>query len=148
MHVKPTDRHRYLHYTSAHPSHTKRSIILRLSRICFYKNYFEKYLHKINSWFRVRGSADNFVKRQVLMPMGSSGLNIEDSIWVLPFDNIEVCTFYSAYNGLLEWLVFPDCSYGRWICLVIVLLILVSLFWLLLLVLLPWLLFYCYYCCR
>ena len=97
LHVKPTDRHRYLHYTLAHPNHTKRSIILRLSRICFYKNYFEKYLQKINSWFRVRGSADNFVKRQVLMPMGSYGLNIEDSIWVLPFDNIEVCTFYSAY---------------------------------------------------
>ena len=38
LHTKSTDKHRYLHYTSAHPAHTKRSIIysraLRMSRIC------------------------------------------------------------------------------------------------------------------
>ena len=27
LHVKPTNRHQYLHYTSAHPNHTKRSFI-------------------------------------------------------------------------------------------------------------------------
>ena len=27
LYVKPTDRHRYLYYTSAHPNHTKRSIV-------------------------------------------------------------------------------------------------------------------------
>ena len=41
LNVKPTDRHHYLHYTSAHPNHTKRSVVysrtLRLSRICSYK---------------------------------------------------------------------------------------------------------------
>ena len=42
--VKPTDRHQYLHYTSAHLNHRKRSIVysqaLRLSRNCSYKNDF------------------------------------------------------------------------------------------------------------
>ena len=27
-HIKSTDKHQYLHYTSAHPDHTKRSIFL------------------------------------------------------------------------------------------------------------------------
>ena len=67
MHVKPTDRHQYLHYTSAHPNHTKRSIVysqaLRFSRICSYKNAFEKHLEEMKSWFRVRGYPDNLVKK-------------------------------------------------------------------------------------
>ena len=28
LHIKSTDKHQYLHYTSAHPDHTKRSIFL------------------------------------------------------------------------------------------------------------------------
>ena len=38
VHVKPTDRYQYFHYSSSHPEHTKRSIVfsqtLRVSRIC------------------------------------------------------------------------------------------------------------------
>ena len=69
LHVKPTDRHQYLHYTLAHPNHTKQSIVynqtLRLSRICFYKNDFEKHLEEIKSWFRVRGYPDNLMKKEM-----------------------------------------------------------------------------------
>ena len=49
LHVKPNDIHQYLHYTSAHPNHTKRSIVYRLSRICSYKTDFEKYLEEMKS---------------------------------------------------------------------------------------------------
>ena len=35
--------------------------------------------------------------RETLMTMAPYGFNIEDSVWVLPFDNIAVGTFYSAY---------------------------------------------------
>ena len=46
LHVKPTDRNQYLNYTSAHPNHTKYSIVysqaLRLFRTCSYKNNVEK----------------------------------------------------------------------------------------------------------
>ena len=46
LHTKSTDKHQYLHYTSAHPAHTKRSITysqaLRVSRIYFCKTDFEK----------------------------------------------------------------------------------------------------------
>ena len=48
LHTKSTDKHQYLHYTSAHSAYTKRSIIysqaLRMSRICSYKTDFEKHL--------------------------------------------------------------------------------------------------------
>ena len=47
LHSKSTDKHQYLHYTSAHPAHTKCSIIysqaLRMSSICSYKTDFEKH---------------------------------------------------------------------------------------------------------
>ena len=55
LHVRSTDRHQNLHYTSAHPNHTKRPIVynqtLRLSKICSYKNDFEKHFEEMESWF-------------------------------------------------------------------------------------------------
>ena len=36
--------------------------------------------------------------QETLLTMAPYGLNIEDSVWVLLFDNIEVGTFYSAYT--------------------------------------------------
>ena len=69
LHVKPTDRQQYLHYTSVHPNHTKGSIIysqeLRLSRICSHKNDFEKHQEEMRSWFRIRGYPDNLVKDEM-----------------------------------------------------------------------------------
>ena len=69
LHVKPTDRNQYLHDTSAHPNHTKRSIVysqtLRLSRICSYQNDFEKHLEDMKSWFRVWGYPDNLMKEEM-----------------------------------------------------------------------------------
>ena len=48
LHTKSTDKHQYLHYTSAHPSHTKRSITysqaLRLSRIVLIRLIFKNIL--------------------------------------------------------------------------------------------------------
>ena len=45
VHLKPTDRHQYLHYSSSHLEHTKRPIVfrqtLRVSRICSHEKYFQ-----------------------------------------------------------------------------------------------------------
>ena len=69
LHVKPTDRHLYLHYTLEHPNHTKWSFkysqTLRISKICSYKNDFEKHLEQMKSWFWVRGYPDNLMKKEV-----------------------------------------------------------------------------------
>ena len=46
LHVKPTDTHQYLDYTSSHPEHTKKSIVhsqaLRLRQICSFETDFVK----------------------------------------------------------------------------------------------------------
>ena len=55
LYIKSTDRHQFLHYTSSHPDHTKRSIIysqaLRISRIWSNKSDFLKHLENMKSWF-------------------------------------------------------------------------------------------------
>ena len=47
LYVKSTDLHQYLHYLSAHPNHTKRSVVfsqtLRIGRLCSYEENFIKY---------------------------------------------------------------------------------------------------------
>ena len=55
LHVKPTDRHQYLHFSSAHLNHTKRSVVfsqtLRISRLCSNESDFEQNKEKMRSWF-------------------------------------------------------------------------------------------------
>ena len=55
LYVKSTDHHQYLHYLSAHPNHTKRSVVfcqtLRISRLCSYEENFIKHKANKKSWF-------------------------------------------------------------------------------------------------
>ena len=58
LHIKATDRHQYLRYTSSHLCHTKRSIAysqaLRVSRICPYD--FIRHWKEMKFWFLNRGT--------------------------------------------------------------------------------------------
>ena len=53
LHVKSTDRHEYLHYTSSHQEHAKRSIVfsqsLRVGRICSQAKDFRKHTTEMRS---------------------------------------------------------------------------------------------------
>ena len=53
--VKSTDHYQYIHYLSAHPNHTKRSVVfsqtLRISRLCSYEENFIKHKTGMKSWF-------------------------------------------------------------------------------------------------
>ena len=69
LHIKATDRHQYLHYTSSHPYHTKRSIVysqaLRVSRICSFEEGFERYGNKMKLWFLNRGYPKWLIDKEV-----------------------------------------------------------------------------------
>ena len=51
LHIKSTDRHQYLHYTSSHTGHTNKSVVysqaLILSRICLLEKDFDKHINEM-----------------------------------------------------------------------------------------------------
>ena len=69
LHTNFTDKHQYLHYTSAHPAHTKHSIIysqpLRMCRICSYKTDFEKFFVDMKSLFQARGYPSDLIQKEM-----------------------------------------------------------------------------------
>ena len=56
LHIKPTDCHQYLHYSSGHPEHTKRPIaysqLLHVSWICSCENDFNRHKSNMKIWFQ------------------------------------------------------------------------------------------------
>ena len=69
LHIKPTDRHQYLHYSSSHPGHTKRSIVysqtLRVARVCSHETDFRKHTTEMKSWFLKRGYPNNVIEKEM-----------------------------------------------------------------------------------
>ena len=69
LHIKATDCHQYLHYSSGHPEHTKRSIVysqlLRVSRICSHENDFNRHKSNMKIWFQKRGYAENIIENEM-----------------------------------------------------------------------------------
>ena len=69
FYMKPTDRHQNLLYLSAHPEHTKCSIIysqtLRVNRLCPLEKDF--IYHKLNmkEWFIKRGYPESVIDKEI-----------------------------------------------------------------------------------
>ena len=68
--VKPTDTHQYLHASSCHVYHSKKSIpysqALRLNRICSNNSLFDKRCNQLEGWLCDRGYSSSMVRKQVL----------------------------------------------------------------------------------
>ena len=68
LHIKPTDRHQYLHYSSSHPDHTKKSLVysqtLRLNRICSVEADFVRHKKEMKSSFSKRGYPKHIINRE------------------------------------------------------------------------------------
>ena len=66
LHIKPTDRHLYLHYLSAHPYHTKKSVVFcqtkQISKLCSSEKNFEDHKEEIKLWFRKREHPENLIR--------------------------------------------------------------------------------------
>ena len=88
VHVKPTDRHQYLHYSSSHPEHTKRSIVfsqtLHDSRICSHEKDFRDHCLQMRSWFLKRKYPeqliDNEMKKVRFFPANLQNKNCEKGV--------------------------------------------------------------------
>ena len=70
LYIKPTDTHQYLHATSCHVYHSKKSIpysqALRLNRICSETAFFDKRCNELEVWLKDRGYSDKLVRKQIL----------------------------------------------------------------------------------
>ena len=70
LYVKPTDTHQYLHASSCHVYHSKRSIpysqALRLNRICSETEFFDRRCNELEEWLSKRGYRERMVREQIL----------------------------------------------------------------------------------
>ena len=90
--VKSRDHHLFLHYTSSHPKHTKRSTVfsqaLRISRICSCESDFVRHLVNMKSWFLERGYPSDLVEsemKKVKFSPNVNNKNIGKSVKGIPF---------------------------------------------------------------
>ena len=69
LYVKSTDRHQYLHYLSAHPNHTKQSVVfdwtLCISKLCSYEKNLIKRKANIKSWFLKREYPEKLISDEI-----------------------------------------------------------------------------------
>ena len=69
VHIKPTDRHQYLHYSFSHPEQTKRSIVfsqtLCVSRICSCEKDFRDHCLQMRSWFMKRKYPEKLIENEM-----------------------------------------------------------------------------------
>ena len=70
LYIKPTDTHQYLHASSCHVFHSKKSIpysqALRLNRIYSENSFFNKRCNDLEIWLKERGYSDKLVRKQIL----------------------------------------------------------------------------------
>ena len=68
--VKSTDTHQYLHATSCHAYHSKKSIpysqALRVNRICSKNQFFDNRCNDLEVWLKNRGYNEKLVRQQIL----------------------------------------------------------------------------------
>ena len=69
LYTKPTDTKAYLHYSSDHPSHTKKAIptglAMRARRICSYDSDFEMHANDLCKKLVSRGYPEGEVRRDI-----------------------------------------------------------------------------------
>ena len=69
LHVKPTDRHQYLHFSPARPNYTKCSVVfsqsLRISRLRSKESDFERNKENMRLWFVKREHPEKLIDSEI-----------------------------------------------------------------------------------
>ena len=69
LHLIPTDRHQFLHFSPAHPNYTKRSVAfsqsLRISRLRSKESDFERNKDNMRSWFVKREYPEKLIDSEI-----------------------------------------------------------------------------------
>ena len=101
LYTKPTDAHLYLHYTSFHPKHQKRSLpysqALRLHRICSSTDTFIEATRKMHANFTARGYPSQLVTSAITQALNQD----RNSLLIqTPHPTAEISTipFIVTYN--------------------------------------------------
>ena len=106
MYCKPTDCHQYLHYTSCHPPHIKRSIVysqaLRIKRLCSSEGRFLNHLNQFKQWFTKRGYPSKVITEQCNKAKSHIAVPREDQTSSRPRENVTplVVTYHPAFTNL------------------------------------------------
>ena len=103
VHIKPTDRHQYLHYSSSNPEHTKRSIVfsqaLRVSRICSREKDFQDHCLQMRSWFLKRKYPEKLIDNEMKkVRFSAANLQNKKREKGVPF----VVTYHPILNSLTK----------------------------------------------
>ena len=84
LYVKPTDRHQYLHFLSAHPYHTKKSVAIsqtqRISRLRGSEKDFEDHKVEMKSCFRKKEYPENGSRKKSSRKKAPQILNLTLSL--------------------------------------------------------------------
>ena len=69
LHIRPTDFHQYLHYSSGHPEHTKWSIVysqlLGVSWVCSCEDDFNRHKSNMKISFQKRRYPENIIENEM-----------------------------------------------------------------------------------
>ena len=106
LYCKPVDCHQYLHYSSCHPHHTKRSICyseaLRIKRICSDLNDYNNNVTKLKQWLSKRKYPTNVINEQCRKAVNYTVVSEDTDMEQKDRDSISplVVTYHPALNSL------------------------------------------------
>ena len=82
LYIKPTDSHQYLHSSSCHSDHCKKSIpynqALRFNRICSKNIFFDIPCNYLEKWLSKIGYCEQLVRKEILKAKNQSSETLLD----------------------------------------------------------------------
>ena len=80
LYVKPTDSHQYLHFSSCHPYHYKKSILYcqALTNFSLRNFFFDIHCNNLEKWLSERRYSEKLVRKEILKARSQSRETLSD----------------------------------------------------------------------